>query len=339
MMRPGIEVAICTYNGAGRMRAVLDALAAQTLPSSQWSVLLVDNASTDDTAARALASWRRADVALRVVREPRAGVKMARLKALSEASREFVCFCDDDNLLEPAYLETGVAIMRDRPLVGALGGMGVASSALPLPDWFASAAPGYAVGPQADAEGEVPVSRAFVYTAGMILRRAAWARLELTGYEPRLTGRQGSSLSSGEDNEICLLLSLMGWKIHFSPRLVFRHVIGPGRLDERYCRELYRGFGEATATLNVYRDFVLGRATPSGWLRCALLRLAQSWLIRARVTARRPFGRMPIGPSTLRREVDAGLALGYRENYGGRRLIGLYAEVAEWLAAARGEAA
>jgi glycosyltransferase involved in cell wall biosynthesis len=330
-MNRGIEVAICTHNGAGRLQAVFRALSAQTLDAGRWSVLVVDNASTDGTGESARRSWPRADVALRVLQEPRPGVRMARQRALAEASRELICFCDDDNLLAPDYLEQAVKAMEGIPLAGILGGRGEPEGELPLPEWFGAAAPGYAVGPQGEAEGRIPDSRGHVYGAGMVVRRSAWEQTIRGGFEMRLLGREGSSLTAGEDNEICLMMLLMGWQVHYTPRLVFRHLIPARRLDEGYCRALYRGFGEAAAVLNAYRDFLLGRATSRGWRLCAFMRLAQSWWARAvdRVLPRR---KLPLSEEAIRREIAAGFVAGCRKHFRSFRLVALYGEIAAWLA-------
>lgn len=330
-MRSGIEVALCTHNGAARLPQTLAALAAQHLAPGTWSVLVIDNASTDGTSQAAVRAWTRPDVRLRVVYEPRPGVKIARERALAETDREFLCFCDDDNLFAPDYLAQALALITALPKAGALGGKGEPASDVPLPAWFADAAPGYAVGPQADAEGEVSDSRGYLYGAGMVVRCAAWEQLSRTRFETRLMSRKGTGLSSGEDNEICLLLSLLGWQIHYSPKLVFRHVIAPRRLEENYCRALYRGFGEAAVVLNVYRDFLLGHATPTAWRARALGRRAQGWLARLKQPLR-PVHGGPLTTASLDREFAAGLAASFRSHYAGDGLMRLYAEIANWLA-------
>jgi glycosyltransferase involved in cell wall biosynthesis len=326
-MTSGIEVAICTHNGAGRLPAVLESLAGQTLSPPLWSVLVVDNGSTDDTAASALRCWSRLDVPLRIVSEPRLGVTAARQRALTEARRDFVCFCDDDNLLRQDYLEQAFHIMCNLPRAGALGGQGEPLCDSPLPDWFAAAAPGYAVGPQADMEGPISSARGYLYGAGMVIRRDAWSRISRNGFGPRLNSREGSGLSSGEDNEICLMLLLAGWKVHFSPKLVFRHLIAARKLDESYCRALYRGFGEATGILNAYRDFLLGRASARRWFICASMRFVQSWFARG-IDRFRLQRQSPISRSQLRREISVGFAAGCRKNLRGTRIFDLYGEIA-----------
>ena len=48
---PHVSVVIATYNGAARVPDVLAALAAQTAPDGSFDVIIVDNNSTDGTAA------------------------------------------------------------------------------------------------------------------------------------------------------------------------------------------------------------------------------------------------------------------------------------------------
>jgi glycosyltransferase involved in cell wall biosynthesis len=339
MTEAGIEVAICSHNGSDRLPAALKALSAQTLPGREWGVLVVDNASTDDTAGAARRAWSRPDVALRIAPEPRPGLNFARERAWAEAARPLVCFCDDDNLLAPDYLERAVGIMAAVPQTGALGGRGEAVSDVPLPEWFGVAARSYAVGPQAAADGEVPVSGGCLYGAGMVVRRSAWDRLVASGFEPRLLGRQGGRVTSGDDNELCLALVATGWRLHYSHHLAFRHVIPARRLSEPYCRALYRGFGEALVVLNAYRDFALGRASASDWRLWASLRFAQGCLARAAAASRRE-NRTPLTSASHAKvsgyERSAGFAEGNRRDYGGGRLFGLYQAIASWLAGARG---
>jgi glycosyltransferase involved in cell wall biosynthesis len=330
-MTPGIEVVICTYNGAARLPRVLAALAAQSLAADYWSVLIVDNGSSDGTAEKAPRAWTRSDVPLRVVIEQRPGVTMARQRAFAEAIREFICFCDDDNLLAADYLEQALTLLQRQPSIGALGGQGLPVTEGPLPPWFSVVAGSYAVGPQAEEEGPVADSRGYLYGAGLVIRCSAWAPIRAAGFEPRLMSREGGGVSSGEDNEICLMLRLTGWKIYYSPRLVFQHLIGARKLEEAYCRALYRGFGEASAILNVYRDFALGRATITGWRTWAAVRLLQGWWVRTReaLVRARP---EPVSLPELQREINRGYAAGCQRVSRRGGLFGLYRELAHALA-------
>ena len=91
---------ICSHKGAPRLSATLGHLAVQGAPAGLgWEVLVIDNASTNDTAAVARGAWPSAAPApLRIVVEPRLGLGHARARGLTEARYEVVSFVDDDKL-------------------------------------------------------------------------------------------------------------------------------------------------------------------------------------------------------------------------------------------------
>ena len=116
-------VAICTYNGASRVAAVLVALARQTLSPDDWELLVIDNASNDGTTE--IAQRLIADLLGgrgRVVREPQPGLSFARARAAKEARGEILCFLDDDNIPNPEFVANTVQAFLAHPRAGALGG-------------------------------------------------------------------------------------------------------------------------------------------------------------------------------------------------------------------------
>ncbi len=57
-MTISVSVVLCCHNSVERLQPTLTHLAAvQVPPGMSWEVLVVDNASTDDTAARAAELW------------------------------------------------------------------------------------------------------------------------------------------------------------------------------------------------------------------------------------------------------------------------------------------
>jgi glycosyltransferase involved in cell wall biosynthesis len=66
-----LTVLMASHNGAATLPAVLDAYCRLIAPPGGWSLLLIDNASDDATAA--LAQAYAARLPLRVVREGRRG--------------------------------------------------------------------------------------------------------------------------------------------------------------------------------------------------------------------------------------------------------------------------
>jgi hypothetical protein len=98
--RLALSVCVCTKNRAALLPALLESVVAQTRRPDE--VLLVDNGSTDDTAAVA-ARYARL-LPLRHVVDDGDTIAKVRNRALRESSGEIVCFTDDDCVLHPGWL-------------------------------------------------------------------------------------------------------------------------------------------------------------------------------------------------------------------------------------------
>jgi glycosyltransferase involved in cell wall biosynthesis len=115
-----VTIIICTRNRAGTLGGTLGSLARLTRHCS-WEALLVDNASTDDTAA-VLAKTDDLGGRLRTMKVDRIGLGAARDAAWREARGEIVTFTDDDCYLEPNFVDELVDAFRRRPGADLIGG-------------------------------------------------------------------------------------------------------------------------------------------------------------------------------------------------------------------------
>jgi glycosyltransferase involved in cell wall biosynthesis len=119
-MQPLISVIICTHNPRrDYLMRVLQALKSQTLSTELWELLLIDNASEQLLSSEIDLSWHPQP---RHIREEKLGLTPARLRGIKEAVAETLVFVDDDNVLDPDYLEVVVQIGKDFPMIGAWGG-------------------------------------------------------------------------------------------------------------------------------------------------------------------------------------------------------------------------
>ena len=154
-MKKGITVIICTCNGAARLPETLKHLAVQQVRTDlQWEIILVDNASTDNSAIVAKTLWEELNVPqipLTLAQENTPGKLFAFQKAITLTNHEYFIIVDDDNWLNPDYVQMAFDMLDANPDIGILGGQAVAaiSSSATLPDWFEAVQEGYAVGPQA----------------------------------------------------------------------------------------------------------------------------------------------------------------------------------------------
>ena len=233
-MNKGISIVICTYNGSQLLPATLHHIARQQVPSRvDWEVIVVDNASTDDSANVAAHTWSTlaCTAPLTVTHQPIPGLNHAREMGFDMASFEYILMCDDDNWLDQNYLATALDIMDKNPEIGMLGGNGKLIYEVTPPAWVVKY-PIHANGPQANKSG---LAKEYgVYGAGSVMRKAAYIRIRKAGFKFLLTDRLGSQLSSGGDFELCHGLAMAGYLIWYDERLVFSHFITANRITWSY---------------------------------------------------------------------------------------------------------
>jgi glycosyltransferase involved in cell wall biosynthesis len=245
---PAIDIVICTYNRASGLDLMLENLSRQSCGDGvRWRVLVVDNASTDATAevvARHRSKGLLRD--LRYVFEPLPGLTAARLRGARETTAPWIAFVDDDNFLEPTWLE---AVGRAVGMHGDAGGVG----GKVILDWEAEP-PRYlsefsfCFAAQDHGESDCIVDS--LTGAGMVLRRSA---LLDSGWldQPLIADRVGSKLTSGGDVELAQRVRAAGYDLWFVPDAVLRHRIPASRMTRRYLFRINRELGMSSAVIGL----------------------------------------------------------------------------------------
>ncbi len=256
-MRLGVSVIICCYNSAKRLPETLRHLALQEIPSDiPWEIIVVNNASTDDTEEIAKQEWVKhsSSVPFKIVDQPEPGLSNARDKGFEVAAYEYCLFCDDDNWLQKDYVKLAFETMESNPMIGAAGGQGepvVCKEKLTL--WKNLNKIGYAVGAQHNASGDITLTKGQVYGAGAIFRRSFYYDIKRNGFISLLSDRKGKQLSSGGDTELCLALVLKGYKIYYSENLKFKHYIPKERISAKYLHRMKKEKEHSRIPISLYR--------------------------------------------------------------------------------------
>lgn len=112
MSPPRVSVIVPAYNYARFLPAALDSVVAQTF--RDWECIVVDDGSTDDTAAVAR-DYALRDPRIRLIQQQNRGVSAARNCGLRNASAAFIQFLDADDRLYPKKLEDHVAYLDAHP--------------------------------------------------------------------------------------------------------------------------------------------------------------------------------------------------------------------------------
>lgn len=110
---PTVSVIIPTYNRAHVLTRALESVLAQTF--EDFEVLVVDDGSTDGTAAL-MAEYEARDERVRYLVQPQnAGVSAARNRGLREVRGAYIALLDSDDEWLPAKLERQVARFEELP--------------------------------------------------------------------------------------------------------------------------------------------------------------------------------------------------------------------------------
>lgn len=270
------SVVICTRNPQlAVFNRVVAALSAQTLNAADWEVVIVDNGSAPPVVIQ---PPLRLPAAARVVVEPQAGLPFARIRGIRESVGELIVFVDDDNLLDPRFLETAVRLADEFPQIGVFGGRIVGEFEVPPPQWLTPFLSHLAVVDVArDEWSNLSDDRAVLPCgAGLCVRRPAaeaWAAAVVSDHGRLGLGRSGERTLACEDTDLVLTCLDHGCGSARFTALQLTHVIPEARVEFPYNLRLARDIGWSWGRLQALR----GRAT-RGRRATALLKAALAFL-------------------------------------------------------------
>lgn len=252
---PLVSVVICTRNPrADVFPRVLRSLAGQSIPQDLWETVVVDNGSDPPVAigdAHGLAN-------VRIVLEPKTGLTAARIRGIGAARGELIVFVDDDNLLDPDYLEQARRIAEDFPQIAAFGGRISPDFETEEPAWLGPFRSLIAIVDfTRDEWANLPSVRAVMPCgAGLCMRRSLatdWA--ERVAADPRRLslGRTGTGTLACEDTDMVFSCTDAGWGTGRFTALHLTHVIPASRLLFSYQKRLAADSGYSLGRLLAIR--------------------------------------------------------------------------------------
>lgn len=113
---PTVSVVLCVRNGAGTLGEQIGSLRDQTY-TGWWELVLVDNASTDDSVAVATSSA--AGLRMRVIGAfDGSGPAYAKNVGVAAAAGDLIAFCDADDRADPEWLAELVTTASTADMVG-----------------------------------------------------------------------------------------------------------------------------------------------------------------------------------------------------------------------------
>lgn len=238
---PLLSVLLCTRNPRPHyIRRTLDALRAQTLPTNQWSLIIVDNGSNSPLRGQLDVTWH---PWAKIEEEPMAGLTPARIRAIRLSEGPLVVFVDDDNVLQSDYLEKAVAIASQWPQLGTWGGSLEAEFEEPPHEWTRGYWNWLAI-----RKVSAPLwsnvmfeTAALPYGAGMCVRRAVVEHYIKSLEQNKVAGqldRTDERLWGGGDADLSYTAIKYGYGNGVFPELRLTHLMPRERFSEQYLLKL-----------------------------------------------------------------------------------------------------
>jgi glycosyltransferase involved in cell wall biosynthesis len=216
---------------------------------------VIDSGSNPALKAEDLNPGR--NLPMRVIRVDEPGLILARRFGIRQSVADVLVMVDDDNILDPDYLEIALTIARCETTLGAFGGIARAQFEAKTPPIWKHRLLEY-LGIRDF--GETPITsnedrwgKWEPIGAGMVLRKdVAKKFIELVDHVPLAAslGHNGTGLLAGDDSLMARAAYRLGYSCSYQPRLKLSHFIRQTRLKSSYLIRLLFGQGRSTILLN-----------------------------------------------------------------------------------------
>jgi glycosyltransferase involved in cell wall biosynthesis len=267
-----ITVIICTYNREKYIGQLLDSLAKNDYPESDYEIVLVNNNSTDNTrliCERFAANHQ--NISFRYVEEHEQGLSAARNRGIKEAKGDIVIYVDDDALVDSDYIRTYAEHFSSFPETMAAGG--------PIEPLYETAEPSW-MSPYTkalltawmnygDKVREYPSGR-FPGGGNAAYRKSVFDKVGLFNTD---LGRKGTALLASEEKDIFDKMRQLGMRVLYLPTPVLHHIIPQAKLEEPYFDRLTLQIGrsERMRTKSISQGKYVKRLLSEGVKWCGTL--------------------------------------------------------------------
>lgn len=245
-----ISFIICTYNREKYIYECLSRLAKNTVKEG-WEIVLVNNNSTDHTAAeceRFVKDYKPKNY--HYVVETQQGLSFARNRGIIEAKGEWLVFLDDDAMIETDYIVNLQKHLSEHSEAGAFGGQIEPFFEDGEPDWYSKWSMGFVSAIDRGDKVHVFPTNKFPIGANMGIKREV---IEKVGMFNTELGRTGNNLLAGEEKDLFNRIREVGYEILYFPNIGVKHCIPGRRTTREFVERLAYGVGvsERIRTRNV----------------------------------------------------------------------------------------
>jgi glycosyltransferase involved in cell wall biosynthesis len=245
-----VSVAICTRDRATSLGRTLESLSAMIIPDGlAWEVVVVNNASRDDTDA-AIARFRHR-LPVRREYEAAPGLSNARNCAVATVKGAYVIWTDDDVIVDRLWLSAYVRAFQEWPDAALFGGKIIPLFEEPMPDWLRDCwrqVGAYAL--RDFGNDPLPITpQRDPFGANFAVRTR---EQRIYRYNPSLG--LGAQIPTGEESDVIVRMLEDGLSGYWVPAAMVRHCVSRDRQTLQYLSTYYQRHGWKYGWRRISRD-------------------------------------------------------------------------------------
>lgn len=222
-----LSIVVCTYNRCQMLKACLDSLVNQTIPYTDYEIIVVDNNSNDDTQ-EAVRKYYSNVKDIRIINEETQGLSHARNRGWREAQGRYIAFIDDDAKADKNWAKRIILSFQEvKPSPDVVGGKIIPFFNGQLPSWFPVDIEVLSLGDQkrflTAAEGQY----------GFFGSNMTFKKEILQGHRGFSAeyGMRGQLVGVAEETEFFRRLSKESPRLWYDPDIIVEHLVSENSLN------------------------------------------------------------------------------------------------------------
>ena len=253
-------VTICSYNRAERLPALIRNLRQQTCPIP-FSIVIINNNSTDNTLEILQQLEKEPGAKLRFVTENKQGISHARNRAIEESlASDYMFVMDDDELPKPGIL-AAVYHSLDSDNFDCVGGkVDVCFAPGTKPKWLNAELLGFLAETNYGNDFfQITDSSTPIWTANIAYKTEVFRKNSSLRFDIRYN-REGKAVGGGEDFMMFSAWFNQGYKLAYNPKMIVEHFIEDWRLKQSYFFKLHFTAGKKKGLFDFpeYKNTIFG---------------------------------------------------------------------------------
>jgi len=290
-MKVEISVIIPTMNRSEYLRQAVESICAQSFTSDLFEIMIIDNASTDNTRF-VVEELQTNNPHVRYIYEEKPGLHNGRHRGAQEAKGEILVFVDDDIIAAPGWLKAIQKTFKD-PDVALVGGKILPKWEGDVPQWIdlfkIQTDYGWTIGYLSlldfgNIRKDVPAD--FVYGCNFSIRRSVL--YECGGFHPDAMPQELIRYRGDGESALSRKITEEGYRAVYEPEATVYHLVSSERLsvDYFYKRAFNQGVSDSFTEIRRKGGVCETRGTRgNGGLINRLIRIIREKPIQKKVRA------------------------------------------------------